>query len=76
MGKLKKTVSKTMGLDLLQDVYGKLVPDNPFEAPNMPAPEVMPEADSADVRRARKRSMLQQMGRSGRESTILTDTLG
>jgi len=40
------------------------------------APEaapVMPLADDEAVRRAKKRSTIGQMGRSGRSSTILTD---
>lgn len=42
-------------------------------------PKVMPLADDEAVKRARRLSMLQQMGRGGRTSTMLsddTDTLG
>lgn len=38
-----------------------------------PAP-VMPMADDEAVKRARKRSIAAQMGRRGRDSTILTDS--
>lgn len=41
-----------------------------------PAP-VMPLPDDEEVRRARKRSIVRQLGRSGRSSTILTsDRMG
>lgn len=46
----------------------------PVETPN-----VMPIADDEAVRRARKQSIIRQMGRSGRSSTMLSadsDTLG
>jgi hypothetical protein len=35
-------------------------------------PTVMPVADDAAVQNARRRSLAQQMGRRGRQSTILT----
>lgn len=41
------------------------------------APAVMPTPDDESVRMARKRAIVQQMGRRGRSSTILTgDRLG
>lgn len=40
-------------------------------------PAVMPLADDEAVRRAKRKSIIQQRARRGRESTILTgDTLG
>lgn len=42
-------------------------------------PVVMPLADDEAVRRAKKRSIIEQMGRGGRSSTLLTgdsDSLG
>lgn len=48
-------------------------------APAEAGPKVMPLADDEAVKRARKISMLQQIGRGGRTSTMLsddTDTLG
>lgn len=51
--------------------------------PDMPAPPTlkpvtsMPTADDDSVRRAKRRSLAEQLQRRGsRESTILTDTLG
>lgn len=42
-----------------------------------PGPRVMPIADDAQVMRARRQSIIQQRGRRGRASTMLTgDTLG
>jgi len=50
---------------------------NLFSSPKMPAPlpaaTVMPTADSASVRRARRKSIAEQKRRGGRQSTILTD---
>jgi hypothetical protein len=88
MGKLKSTWKRATDwiIDPAQDAWGKIVPDATanmfdglFEGPKMPdIPEAtpMPEPDSDEVRRARRRSMIAQRGRGGRESTILTDTLG
>lgn len=39
-----------------------------------PGPTVMPLADDAAVKAARKRSLIGQSQRGGRSSTILTDT--
>lgn len=36
-------------------------------------PKVMPLADDEAIKRARKASIIQQMGRGGRSSTILSD---
>jgi hypothetical protein len=44
--------------------------------PGIPSPTVMPVPDDLTMRRARRRSLLQQMMRSGRQATMLTDTLG
>jgi hypothetical protein len=51
----------------------------PAPAPVEEGPRVMPLADDEAVRRSRKNSILQQRGRSGRASTMLTpdsETLG
>lgn len=48
-------------------------------APVAEAPKVMPLPDDEAVRRAKKQSILRQMGRGGRQSTMLTgdgDKLG
>lgn len=53
------------------------VPQQVAAAPEAPA--VMPTPDDATIQQARKRSIIAQMGRRGRASTILTggsDTLG
>lgn len=42
-------------------------------APVEDGPKVMPLADDEAVKRAKKQSLLQQMGRGGRSSTILSD---
>ena len=78
--------------DPAQDAWGKIVPDaranffeedgllatifGPAKMPEIPEATPMPEPDSDEVRRARRRSMIAQRGRGGRESTVLTDTLG
>ena len=49
------------------------------KAPKMDPPPVMPVADDEAIRRAKKQSIIRQMSRGGRESTILTsdsETLG
>ena len=86
MGKLKSSLKQATDwfMDPYQDLWGDYWPDsikpqNWFKRPKMPEiPEAtpMPEPDSDEVRRARRRSMIAQRGRGGRESTILTDTLG
>lgn len=56
-------------------LLGKKKKDAPVEAPA--APTAMPTADDETVRLARKRSIVQSMGRRGRASTDLTGgTLG
>jgi hypothetical protein len=42
-------------------------------APTVPKPAVMPIADDEAVKAAKKRSLVEQMQRKGRQSTILTD---
>jgi hypothetical protein len=41
-------------------------------APSEPGPRVMPLADDEAVRQARRKSLLKQMARGGRSSTMLT----
>lgn len=49
----------------------------PAPEPQVAAPTVMPEPDDERIRQARRRSIIRQRGRRGRESTILTgDRLG
>jgi len=50
-------------------IGGKKKKDAPVEAPE----PVMPIADDEAVREARRRSIAAQMGRGGRQSTILSD---
>lgn len=51
---------------------------NPFAKPKAPpppaAPVVMPEPDDEELKKARKRNMAEQMSRSGRLSTILSES--
>lgn len=51
-----------------------------FQKPKAPpppaAPTVMPTADSPGIRRARKRRLARDVSRSGRLSTMLSETLG
>lgn len=52
---------------------------NPFKQkkpPPPPAPTVMPDPDDELLKLSRKRSAAEQAQKSGRVSTILTDTLG
>lgn len=54
---------------------GKKKAPAPTPAPDAPA--VMPVADDSRILQARKRSIIRQRARRGRESTILTgETLG
>ena len=50
----------------------------PVQVPVIPEPTVMPLADDAAMRKAKKRSLLAQQKRGGRASTILStkDKLG
>lgn len=59
---------------LVKSVFGKKkAPTQALEE----KPAVMPLADDEAVRRAKRKSIIQQRARRGRESTILTgDTLG
>ena len=51
--------------------------DKPKTPEAVPGPKVMPIADDMSVKRAKRRSILQQMNRGGRSSTMLTgDTMG
>lgn len=60
--------STILGLDKKKDKTPEPTPQ---------APAVMPAPDDEEVRRARRMSIARQLGRRGRESTILTgDTLG
>lgn len=65
----------TLGLSgLLLKPFGK---DKKKAAPAPETgPAVMPIADDEAVMRARRRSIVQQRSRRGRDSTILHDTLG
>ena len=49
------------------------------KSPSVEAPKVMPTPDDEAMRRARRRSLASQLGRRGRQSTILSqgdETLG
>lgn len=46
---------------------------NDSAPPPVTSPSVMPDPDDARVAQARRRSLMQQQARQGRESTILTD---
>lgn len=47
-----------------------------IQAPTITPPKVMPVPDDTAVKDAQKRSLIRQRRRSGRQSTILTDTSG
>lgn len=69
------------GASLGSVASGLLSPDKSAAAPApvVAAPKTMPTPDDETVKRARRRSLLQQYQRSGRSSTILSregDTLG
>lgn len=54
-------------------------PEGSMPLPTLAAPKVMPTADDEAVKRAKRRSLAQQLQRRGRSSTILSggdDTLG
>ena len=49
-----------------------LFSSKPTPAPPIPAPTVMPLADSATMRKVKKKSVAEQQRRGGRQATILT----
>lgn len=67
----------TMGISLMKDMLTPNLPDAP-DAPTVTRPKSMPTPDDEEVRRARRRSLTDQLQRRGRASTILTndDALG
>lgn len=75
-------VVKSAG-DLVSGVFGGILGGGNEPAP-LPAPKVepvtpMPEPDDTKVKQARRRALVTQRRRNGRESTILSDdaeTLG
>jgi hypothetical protein len=79
--KVKKVTKTTTtgGLDkVAEKVEEKLVPDMP-EPPPMPGTEektAMPLPDGDAARKARRKAFAVMRSRSGRASTILSDTLG
>lgn len=61
-------------IGIAKSIFGK---KKAAPAPVADAPTVMPLPDDAAIKAAKKRSIIRQMGRSGRDSTILTgDKLG
>jgi len=59
-------------------LFGSTPRPAPVQMPVIPEPTVMPVADDAAMRKAKKKSLLAQQQRSGRASTILSteDKLG
>lgn len=76
VGKLANVATFGLAGSAVKEIFGK----KKKAAPATPAaeePAVMPLADDEKVRAARKRSMIRQRARSGRDSTILSgDRLG
>lgn len=73
----RKILNATFGLGgLLGKPFGSGKKKKEAPAAAEPAPRVMPLADDEAVKRARKNSIIQQIGRSGRASTILTSPSG
>ncbi len=68
----KKILNSVFGLaGILGKPFGE---DKPKAAEPVAGPKVMPIADDEAVKRAKRRSIIQQMGRGGRSSTMLTGT--
>jgi len=59
------------GMKKQRDSMGNLIDD--LTADPAAAEPVMPTTDDAEIEKARKRKLAEQMQRSGRQSTILTD---
>jgi hypothetical protein len=59
---------------LLKSVFSG--PPKPKKAPAFTPPPVMPTVDDEAVKRAQRRAVAEQQARSGRLSTVLTDTGG
>lgn len=72
------TIASVVGA--LGSVAGSLMSGKGHSAPTIEKPAVMPTPDDDAIKKARRRSISQQLARSGRESTILSpdqgDTLG
>jgi hypothetical protein len=82
MAKLHKFVGKSLGSQAYKGLVGKKTYDelHPLgtalvkaETPEQPAP-VVPMPDEEDIKRAKRRKTAAQLQRSGRQSTILTDS--
>lgn len=74
---MSKQILNVATLGILGSVLKPFGKDKAAPAPAALTPTVMPAADDAAIKLARKRSIAAQMGRKGRDSTILTgDTLG
>ena len=59
---------------LVSGVLGGLKPPKTPDAPVVEPPPVMPVPDDEAMKKARRRSITQQLSRRGRQSTILSDS--
>lgn len=73
---MAKKILNVATFGLAGALFGKKKKKTPAPAPEQ-KPAVMPLADDEAVRRAKRKSIILQRSRRGRDSTILTgDTLG
>ena len=74
--KIFKTVTKLAG-GVVGGILGKaLFGGGKKKAATPETPNVMPTPDDEAVKRARRRSVIEQMNRDGRQSTILSEDSG
>lgn len=74
--KIFKTVTKLAG-GVVGGILGKALFGGSKKSAAAPeTPNVMPTPDDEAVKRARRRSIIEQMNRDGRNATILTEDSG
>ena len=74
LGSIKKIGKKALSIGTLgaSDMLENIINPKKPKQPKIPEPEVIPIADEAGQRKARRRSIAAQQARHGRSSTILT----
>lgn len=73
--KIFKTVTKLAG-GVVGGILGKALFGGGKKTAAPETPNVMPTPDDEAVKRARRRSIVEQMNRDGRQSTILSEDSG
>lgn len=77
IGKLAGTIGGILGpVGLVAGLAGKALSGGKKSAAAPETPNVMPTPDDEAVKRARRRSIVEQMNRDGRQSTILSEDSG